>query len=340
MIYKMAINCSTPLVVIRIFTLVVATFWLAASNFALANSYEDCLLREINQAENSITVEEIRNQCQAENASTQVTPPKGLVSKRLALEQQASSNRFAVIQHKSSYILPATFNSRVNQDPFADSDSGQDLQDYEIKFQFSLKAQLFDAIMRDRGRIFVAYTNQSYWQVFDEENSGPFRETNHEPEVFIDIDQDIDLWGWHLPLTRFGWVHQSNGLSTPLSRSWNRLYAQAFFERGKWAVSFRPWVRVGGDSAEEDNPDIEAFLGNFELGLYRQGDDSTTSILLRNNLRAENRSGIELNWSRSLPSNSKVRFLLQYFYGYGESLIDYNAVTNRIGIGLQLSDFL
>ena len=312
-----------------------------------ANGYEHCLLEAIGNASGTETVADIRQQCVSlidgvgvHASAPALDEPKGIIRKRLALEQAASTNRFAVIQHKSSYILPVTFNDRVNNAPFLAGGEEGGLQDYEIKFQFSLKAQLFDAIMHDRGRFFFAYTNQSYWQAYDQENSGPFRETNHEPEVFVDVDQNINLGEWHVPLLRLGWVHQSNGRSSPLSRSWNRIYAQAFFEKDDWAVSFRPWVRVGGDSAERDNPDIDAFLGNFELGIYHQGSDSTTSVLFRNNLRSENRSGIELNWSRSLPSNNKIRLVLQYFYGYGESLIDYNVITNRIGIGLQLSDFL
>ena len=311
-----------------------------------ADSYSDCLVEAIKNASGTDTVQMIRSQCEllAEKEVTDTSatpaPESGLIERRLRLEQEASKNRFAITQHKSSYILPLTYNSRVNNEPFRENDENRELDKYEFKFQFSIKAQLFDSIMQYPGRIFFGYTNQSYWQIFDQDNSGPFRETNHEPEIFVDIDRNGQLAGWNIPLLRFGWVHQSNGRSSSLSRSWSRLYGQFFLEKNNWALSFKPWIQVSGDSADEDNPDIDEFMGNFELGLFRQGATSAASIRFRNNLRSENRGAIEFNWSKPLPFNDKLRLYFQYFHGYGESLIDYNVNTNRVGLGLQLSDFL
>ena len=106
-------------------------------------------------------------------------------------------------------------------------------------------------------------------------------------------------------------------------------------------MSFRPWLQVRkGGSAAFDNPDIDDFMGNFELGIFRQGIASTSSILLRNNLRSENYGAVELNWSRQLPYSEKLRFYFQYFYGYGESLIYYNHHAQRLGIGFKLTNWL
>jgi phospholipase A1 len=330
-----------------IFTLVLLAGTFFTSARANADSYTDCLLQAIEQAAETDTVKVIRQLCAdpAVAGSGMPSGPSGrnigLIENRLRLEQEASNNRFAIIQHKSSYILPFTYNSRVNNAPFEEVNGSSDLDNYEVKFQFSLKAQLFDSILHQRGRVFFGYTNQSYWQIYDSSNSGPFRETNHEPELFADLDQDLALGSWHIPLIRLGWVHQSNGRSSALSRSWNRIYGQVFLEKENWAVSFRPWLQVRkGGSAAVDNPDIDDFMGNFELGIFRQGHNSATSMLLRNNLRSENYGAVELNWSRQLPYSDKLRFYFQYFYGYGESLIDYNALTNRVSMGLLLSDFL
>ena len=305
--------------------------------------YRICLMQQMEKADESDTVGAIRERCKVEIAANKLAqssvPTPRLIERRILLEREATENRFALVQHKPSYIL-LTHNSNLNYEPFEPLSDDFELDPVEAKFQFSIKAELLDGLIKDRGRIFFGYTNQSYWQLFNQDNSGPFRETNHEPELFFDMDSDYHLSGWHVPLLRFGLVHQSNGRSEPLSRSWNRVYAQFFFEKQKWAISFKPWIRIGGDSAEADNPEIDDYMGTYELGIFRQGEHSEASLRLRNNLQSENRGSVEFNWSRSMPYSDKIRFLFQYFYGYGESLLDYNAVTNRVGLGLQLSNIL
>ena len=356
MIFKHT-NANVKFVAGALFALSASTLSHAATT-AQEETYTSCLQRVVLSAKPTDTVAELQQNCNQETAEViqpkaatgvvtlpeivteKPSKPAGLFGQRILLEQQASENRFSLLQHNSNYILPFTNNSRVNNTPFESANGESDLKDYEVKFQFSIKAQLFDSIMRRRGKVFFGYTNKSFWQVYDSQNSGPFRETNHEPEVFADFNTDLDIGGWDVPLMRFGWVHQSNGQSAELSRSWNRLYGQIYLEKDEWAVSFKPLIQVDGDSADIDNPDIIDFMGNFQLGIFRNGDNSAASLLLRNNLRSENRGAVEFNLSRKLPWNEKLRVLFQYYYGYGESLIDYNVITNRASIGLQLSDFL
>ena len=307
-----------------------------------ADEYDQCLAREIQQANDDITVGTIKKLCEEypKKQNSLVTNQKGLVTNRIALERSAGSNRFTILPHKTSYILPLTYNSKPNNLPFELESGESDLDNYELKFQFSFKTQLLDTLFDEQNGLYFAYTNQSYWQHLDSKNSGPFRETNHEPELFFDWHRNINLGDWHIPLVRLGWVHKSNGQSASLSRSWNRLYGELLAERDNWAISFRPWLTVTGVTKETDSENIDDFMGNFELGFFRQGQSSSLSLLLRNNLQKDNRGAVELNWSTPLPYNNKVRFFFQYFYGYGESLVDFDQITNRAGIGLQLSDFL
>jgi len=69
---------------------------------------------------------------------------------------------------------------------------------------------------------------------------------------------------------------------------------------------------------------------------YKLGT-GTVSATVRNNLKSQNRGSVELNYS--FPFNQHVQAYVQYFNGYGESLIDYNRSINRIGIGFSLNNW-
>ena len=62
------------------------------------------------------------------------------------------------------------------------------------------------------------------------------------------------------------------------------------------------------------------------------------TVRLRNNLREENKGAVELDWS--FPLTPRVKGFIQYFEGYGESLIEYNHYQKRFGFGFKISDYL
>ena len=93
-----------------------------------------------------------------------------------------------------------------------------DLQDIEAKFQLSFKTKFAENVFGDNGDVWMGYTQSSRWQVYNGENSRPFRETNYEPEVMLVFRNNYRIGGWNGRLAGIGINHQSNGRSDPLSR--------------------------------------------------------------------------------------------------------------------------
>lgn len=259
------------------------------------------------------------------------------IDRRVALERRTHENRFSITPHRPTYVLPVAYSSRLNSEPYDALPEYPELQPVEIKFQFSFKIPI-ERDLVGTGDLVFGYTQQSYWQAYNGDYSSPFRETNHEPEVMLSFDTDFNLFGWRNRFINVALNHQSNGRGEPLSRSWNRVTLEAVMEQGDTYVSFRPWWRVPEDESEDDNPDIEKYMGNFELTALQEAGSQTFGLTLRNNLRADNRGAVRVDWT--FPLRGRLQGYLQYFNGYGESLIDYNYYSNRVGVGVMLTNWL
>ena len=271
-----------------------------------------------------------------------------LVKERIERERRVQDNRSVLLAHKRNYLLPLTYSPDPNDDVFdqGSSDFGEDLDNFEVQFQLSIKAALAEGLFSDYDALFVGATVQSFWQAYNRDISSPFRETNYEPEIFWVTPVPWTILGGDATLFALGLSHQSNGRSLPFSRSWNRVYGSVIWERWRMVYHLKVWWRVPEDEKDEptdpegdDNPDIEDYLGNFELtGVYRRYDHEV-SVMLRNNLDTDDNHGaIQVDWT--FPLQRRFRGYVQYFNGYGESLIDYDADIERIGIGILLSDLL
>lgn len=331
----------------------------AAGDFT---SYEECLVETMKTAADSMTVSQLKQSCSrylmpelAAEAPEAAAPVLDMgqqeelpvVSRRVSYESKNQGHLFTIIPHKPNYLLLASYNDNQSGEGLELDDS--ELDHTEVKFQLSFKVPLTkDLFGYENGRIFAAYTMKSFWQAYNGDISSPFRETNHEPEVFLALRSNWEIFGFNNPYILAGFSHQSNGRGGELSRSWNRLYLDFIFERGDFALSIKPWYRLPegsksylGDPGGDDNPDISSYMGYGELTGAWSKYGNTLSIMFRNNLRhSHNRGAVELGWSFPLGEGMPLKGYLQYFNGYGESLIDYNTSVNRIGFGVLLTDWL
>ncbi len=190
----------------------------------------------------------------------------------------------------------------------------------------------------DNVDLWFGYTQIAYWQLYNDDISSPFRETNYQPEVYLSVLTNYEFFGMTGRSINLGIVHQSNGRAEPLSRSWNRITMDFIFERDNFALAIRPWIRINESSDSDDNPDITDFMGNYELrGLYDL-NGNLFSVMARNIFDSKHRYNAELQWS--FPINKRLRGLVQWYNGYGENMIDYNHKNNRVGFGILMTDWL
>src|SRR5690606_16445175 len=104
-----------------------------------------------------------------------------LLDSRWELARDSKRGIFNFRAYKPVYLLPAFWTSDINNTPQSENpdntvDTPQDLQNTEAKFQISFKTKFAENLFGDNGDLWGAYTQSSRWQVYNGDNSRPFRE--------------------------------------------------------------------------------------------------------------------------------------------------------------------
>ncbi len=272
------------------------------------NNLEDKISRDKNSLANSSAVE---------------------INQKTAYEGYFERNRFfseflGFEPDKFNYILP--FNVSHNKEP-------KQSKKVEAKFQISIKKRLYSNLFVKDLDLYFAYTQRSFWQLYDNKNSRPFRESNYEPALYLSYLTKEYLLFFHR--IDVGYVHQSNGGNLLNSRSWDRLFIKGTYSKDNFVMGLKAWYRIPEKIEKDDNPDITNYLGFGELSLGYLYSKHLLTLSIRNNLKYSNKGAILVDYSYPIYKNFYL--YLQYFNGYGESLSDYNNSINRFGIGVLLN---
>ena len=222
----------------------------------------------------------------------------------------------------------------------------------ENRIQLSVRTKLAQGLLTQghptlKDSVWFGYSQQSYWQLFTPQISRPFRSTDHEPEIMYVYPTTAQLpFGWRWRYSGVGLVHQSNGQSNPLSRSWNRVYLMTGMELdNRWTVTGRLWKRLSESTDSDDNPGISDYVGRGELSVrWNVNKDNTLGATFRSSLASSDRGSVRLEWMQALGSGlwggkSNLRLHTALFSGYGDSMIDYNRKRTVFSLGVSLVDF-
>ena len=247
--------------------------------------------------------------------------------------------------------------SNVNRQPTSDAPdhsapTSTPYRRTENRIQLSVRTKIAQGLLTQghptlKDSVWFGYSQQSYWQLFTPQISRPFRTTDHEPEVMYVYPTTAQLpLGWKWRYSGVGLVHQSNGQSNPLSRSWNRVYLMTGMELdNRWSVNAKVWKRLSESADSDDNPGISDYVGRGELAVFWNANkDNTLGATVRHTLARSDRGSVRLEWMQTLGSGlwgskSNLRLHTALFSGYGDSMIDYNRKRTVFSVGLSLVDF-
>jgi phospholipase A1 len=217
------------------------------------------------------------------------------------------------------------------------------------KFQISLRYQLFDNQGRLARRLpwiddlYLSYSQTSLWDLGD--LSKPFKDSSYRPRLFYSNTDLTRMFDGQLRLgVETGFGHESNGKEGEDSRSFNMFYVRPILTFGDPAgLRFYAAPLIHNYIAADENPDIADYRGNIDwvLGFGAKGGLDFWTTLRKGN--RSNYGSVELNVSYPLSKLSGGDLTgwltLQYFNGYGESLLDYNRKLDsqlRLGIAVAL----
>jgi len=219
---------------------------------------------------------------------------------------------------------------------------------WNAKFQLSFKYRLIrpdgPLALRYPGveNFYFSYTQFSLWDLSSP--SSPFRDTSYIPRLFFLED---NLWRSRSGETMLGLEtglgHQSNGQDDPQSRSMNIAYVKPILRLGNpnayhWVISPMVWDFLG----PTEGSDLPKYWGYFDLNVkYEKTDAWQLSTDVRVGSETNHRT-LQMNLSYPMTrlgwGNFDGYVLLQYFNGYGESLLDYNdRRSSQLRLGLMIT---
>ena len=273
-------------------------------------------------------------------------PNVSILDKRWELSSDSKLGTWNLRAYQPVYLMPAFWTSDKNERPQSLNEQNtvpvgkeQNLTSMETKFQLSLKTKAVENLLGDNGDVWLGYTQSSRWQVYNGDESRPFRETNYEPEASLMFRTNYTLLGLYGRLLGVTLNHQSNGRSDPLSRSWNRVIFNLGFEKDNFALMLRPWYRIEEDRSDDNNPEIKNYIGRGDMLAFYRWKEHDFSLMLRHSLKGGDDSHGAAQFDWVFPISGKLRGHFQLFDGYGESLIDYNHRATYVGLGVSLMNW-
>ncbi|MDT0647390.1 phospholipase A [Zunongwangia sp. F260] len=221
--------------------------------------------------------------------------------------------------HKNNYFITGVpFNRSVSDNS-------------DAKYQISFKQLLTRNTLPLNTYLFLTYTQKAFWDLYS--FSSPFSDINFNPGIGLGkpiFNKDDRL----MALAYLEYEHESNGRDSIYSRSWNRLSLS--FEttiNPRTSIRLKGWLPF---KYKEDNPDILEYMGYGELNIsYElQPEKWILDLQLRKGSNFDDWKGSIRTQLFYRPFKMDNQYLmLEWYHGYGESLIDYDQYRSMVRVG-------
>lgn len=200
----------------------------------------------------------------------------------------------------------------------------------DVKYQVSFKQLITRNTLPWETYLFLTYSQKAFWDIY--QKSKPFEEINFNPSLGLGkpiYDKADRIKG----LATFSLNHTSNGRDSIYSRSWNNLsLGYATFLGQKTLLNVKAWVPF---RYQEDNPDLLEYIGLGEINLSHEfiEDRLIAEIMLQKGITWEWKGKIRSRIYYSPFKTLNQYFMLEWFVGYAESLIDYTEFKSMVRLG-------
>lgn len=209
----------------------------------------------------------------------------------------------------------------------------------DTKVQISLKYTMYN--FNKQHNFYFGYSQYMFWDLF--KYSSPFREINYNPEFFYIFNKPFKYIDY---VQISPYEHKSNGRDGIETRGVDKYYGliqlstQTYFNFGLEYKLFG-YYRI-----EKENQHIKEYMGDSEIKLFvnlleEKGEYLTDKEEIYIKLFTTNIikfHSYELGFKlRMVTEWTTPYFFINYYSGYGESLIDYNKKVKSWRAGIILN---
>ncbi|RZM19411.1 MAG: hypothetical protein EOO88_38110 [Pedobacter sp.] len=136
------------------------------------------------------------------------------MSDRWELDASHHKGVFTVTPYRPVFVTAGRRSDKPNIRPYSENPQYTQPTDiaynnYEAKFQFSLKTKVIYGMFGGHADLWVGYTQKAHWQIYNSNLSRPFRELNYEPEIILNIPLKARVLGFDLRMAGLIFNHQS-----------------------------------------------------------------------------------------------------------------------------------